>query len=72
MEEKMLEKIYEEYCENRATASEDVRRTYNEMHIAFEEYLSAVQEDQFRNAFMFGYAYGLKVSDAKMKAGVCA
>lgn len=72
MEEKMLEKIYEEYCENRVTASEDVRRTYDEMHIAFEEYLSAVQEDQFRNAFMFGYAYGLKVSDAKMKAGVCA
>lgn len=72
MEEKMLEKIYEEYCENRAMASENVRRTYDEMHTTFEEYLSAVQEDGFRNAFMFGYAYGLKVSEAKMKAGVCA
>lgn len=72
MEEKMLEKIYGEYCENRATASEDVKKTYDEMHLAFDEYLSAVQEDQFRNAFMFGYAYGLKASEAKMKAGVCA
>lgn len=72
MEEKMLEKIYDEYCENLATASEDVKRTYSEMHSAFDEYLNAVQEDQFRNAFMFGYAYGLKVSEAKMKAGVCA
>jgi hypothetical protein len=72
MEEKMIEKIYDEYCENRASASDEVRRTYDELHDAFDVYLSAVQEDQFRNAFMFGYAYGLKVSDAKMKAGVCA
>lgn len=72
MEEKMIEKIYDEYCENRASASDEVRRTYDELHDAFDVYLNAVQEDEFRNAFMFGYAYGLKVSEAKMKAGVCA
>lgn len=64
--------MYEEYCENRASASEDVRRTYEKMHAAFDEYLVAVQEDEFRNVFMFGYAYGLKAAKLDMKDGVCA
>lgn len=72
MSKKMMEKLYDEYCENRATASEDVRKTYNEMHTAFDKYLNAVQEDEFRNAFMFGYTYGLKVAKSGMEGGACA
>lgn len=34
MSEKQFEKLYEEYCENRTTASDDVRRTYEEMNTA--------------------------------------
>lgn len=72
MSKKMMEKLYEGYCENRATASEDVRRAYNEMHDAFEGYLNAVREDEFRNAFMFGYTYNLKAAKSGMEGGACA
>lgn len=72
MSKQMLEKLYGEYREKRAMASDDVRRTYDEMHDAFQNYLDAVCEDEFRNAFMFGYAYGLKAAQAGMKEGVCA
>lgn len=72
MSEKQFEKLYEEYNESRPTASDDVRRTYSEMHTAFEEYLNAVCEDEFRNIFMFGYAYGMKAAKAEMQKGGAA
>ncbi len=71
MSKQMMEKLYEEYRENRAMASDDVKRTYDEMQDAFQNYLNAVCEDEFRNAFMFGYAYGLKAAQAGLKEGVC-
>lgn len=67
-----MEKIYEEYCENRAAASDDVREIYQKMNDVFMDYLNAVCEDEFRNAFMFGYAYGLKAAKAEMKKGQTA
>ena len=54
MSEKQFEKLYEDYCENRSTSSGDVRRTYDEINDAFENYINAICEDEFRNAFMFG------------------
>lgn len=72
MSEKQFEKLYEDYCENRSTSSGDVRRTYDEINDAFENYINAICEDEFRNAFMFGYAYGMKAAKAEMeKGGAC-
>ena len=72
MSKQMMEKFYEEYQESRETASEDVIKALDDMRHAFEGYLDAVCEDEFRNAFMFGYAYGLKAAQAGMKEGACA
>ena len=48
-----IDKIYSDYLENRGQASDRVRQAYDNLHDAFEEYLSAVDEDTFRQ--VFGY-----------------
>lgn len=57
MSTEKLKQIYENYQEHRATASDGVKDTYAKMNNAFNEYLSEVLEDEFRNAFMYGYMY---------------
>lgn len=72
MSKQMMEKLYQEYQESRGTVSEDVLKARDDMCRAFEEYLNAVCEDEFRNAFMFGYAYGLKDAQVGKGESVCA
>lgn len=48
-------RIYGECLENRPQASEAVRSSYGGMIGAFEEYLSATQEDMFRYAYQCGH-----------------
>ncbi len=59
-DEKTFEKIYEECLENEPQVSEAVRSSYKEMNKAFEEYLSAIQENMFRYAYQCGYEAAVK------------
>lgn len=69
MGNKEFEKIYEEYNESLGTAPESVRNAYHAMHVAFEEYLCAIEEWTFRTAFEFGQNYA---AIAEMKKGGAA
>lgn len=61
-------KIYDEFLENHSSpASESTKNAYSTMHGAFEEYLSAIGEDFFWNAYKFGYECGVKAAKAEMK-----
>lgn len=42
------------------TASDEVKKTYQEMHDSFDEYLNAVQADMFQQAFRYGYEKGFE------------
>lgn len=57
MSKEKWEQIYEKYCEQRAAVTDDVRAAYKNLSDAFDVYLSAIGEDEFRNAFMYGYMY---------------
>lgn len=49
-----LNQEYEQFLEkDMGQASEDIRKSYNEMHIAFENYLSAIQEDMWKLGFEY-------------------
>lgn len=65
MSKEKWEQIYEKYCEQRAVATDDVREAYKNLNEAFDVYLSAISEDEFRNAFMYGYMY----AKAEMQKG---
>lgn len=45
--------------------TDDVREAYKNLNDAFDVYLSAISEDEFRNAFMYGYMY----AKAEMQKG---
>lgn len=45
--------------------TDDVREAYKNLSDAFDVYLSAISEDEFRNAFMYGYMY----AKAEMQKG---
>lgn len=68
MSKEKWEQIYEKYCEQRATVTDDVREAYKNLNDAFDVYLSAISEDEFRNAFMYGYMY----AKAEMQKGGAA
>ncbi len=53
-----FDKIYTECLENAPQASERVRTAYAAMHDAFEEYLDAIQEHNFRYFYKCGYEAG--------------
>lgn len=58
--DKALE-YYETFLEEvEESASAEVRQTYKAHNKAFEEYISAIQEDLFQQAFRYGYEQGLK------------
>ena len=44
-------------------ASDEVKKSYKAYREAFDEYLSAIQEDLFQQAYRYGYEWGVK--DAK-------
>lgn len=56
--ERFLEEVEEQ-------ASEEIRIAYKSMRAGFDEYLSAVQEDMFQQAFRYGYEMGIKSSQVR-------
>lgn len=49
------DKAYEEFLENGAEeATEDIKKYYNGMHEAFENYICAVQEHMWKQGFKCG------------------
>ncbi len=60
MNETQLNDLYYEFLENSAQASEEVQKTCSNLNTAQDEYICAVQEDTFRNAFLMGYKKGLE------------
>lgn len=46
-------------------APEDVRKSYSRIHNASDEYLSALQDNMFRQGFRFGYRYRTIKSEEK-------
>lgn len=58
--EEIFNQIYDECLENAPNASERLRKAYSAMHDAFEEYISALEEYEFRYAYECGYAAGQK------------
>lgn len=58
--EETFNRIYEECLENTPQTTERVKKAYNDMHDAFEEYMSAIEEYTFRYAYECGYTAGQK------------
>lgn len=50
--------LYDEFLDDRGHVSEEVTSSYKAMQEAFDNYLAAVDEDTFRQAFRFGYERG--------------
>lgn len=64
MSEDVLKKYYETFLEEtRTPAPPEVQTTYKRHSRAFEDYLEAVQEDMFKQAFQYGYRQGLKAAN---------
>ena len=64
MSEDVLKKYYETFLEETQTpAPAEVQTTYKRHLRAFEDYLEAVQEDMFKQAFQYGYRQGLKAAN---------
>lgn len=69
MSKQQIDEYYNEFMENvQESASDDVRKGYSNMCGWFDEYLSAVQEDMFRQAFQYGYEQGLKEATIRKTA----
>lgn len=59
-DEETFNRIYDECLENAPQATERIKKAYNDMRDAFEEYLSAIEEYEFRYAYECGYEAGQK------------
>ena len=69
MNRRQLDRYYDEFMENvQESASDDVQKAYGDMSHWFDEYLSAIQEDVFKQAFQYGYEQGLKDAGIKKTA----
>lgn len=67
MSEDVLKKYYETFLEEtRTPAPPEVQTTYKRHLRAFEDYLEAVQEDMFKQAFQYGYKQGLKAANIEL------
>ena len=63
MDKKQALSYYERFLgEVNEQASDEVKKSYKTYQEAFEEYLCAVQEDMFQQAFRYGYEQGLKAA----------
>lgn len=60
-----IDKVYEEYLSKGGTASEEVKRTYEELNGAIENYIEAVQKDMFKGAFAYGFTKGVEAAKKK-------
>ena len=50
--------LYDEFLDERGQASKEVTNSCKAMRKAFDDYLAAIDEDMFRQAFQFGYERG--------------
>lgn len=67
MSEDVLKKYYDVFREEvQTTASPEVPAAYKRHLRAFEDYLDAVQEDLFKQAFQYGYKQGLKAANIEL------
>lgn len=49
-----LDKEYEEFLENdEEQASEEIKESYNELHVAFERYICALEEHMWKKGFNY-------------------
>lgn len=67
MSEDVLKKYYDVFREEVQTpAPKEVPAAYKRHLRAFEDYLDAVQEDLFKQAFQYGYKQGLKAANIEL------
>lgn len=59
MSEKQFNELYGEYLERMSTAPDNVKTTYSDLGTALENYMIALQEHTFRDAFLMGYEKGM-------------
>lgn len=52
-EELYINEVFSDFLENGRTSGGEVSKAYNEYISAFENYVVAVQEDIFREAYMY-------------------
>lgn len=63
MDKQKISEYYETFLEDvRENADEKVRVTYRAYNRALDDYISAIQEDLFHQAFRYGYEQGLKAA----------
>ena len=63
MSEDVLKNYYDVFREEvQTTAPKEVQTSYSGFMTAFQDYLGAVQEDLFKQAFQYGYKQGLKAA----------
>lgn len=59
----------EDFLENvQETTSDEVRETYSRMHSAFNDYLSAIDDDLFQQIFRYGYEKGFEAASRSKTA----
>lgn len=63
--EETFNRIYSECIENAPQATERIKDAYSALHNTFEEYISALEEYEFRYAYECGYAAGQKAMKQK-------
>lgn len=61
MNEKEFDKIYEEYMESSGEAPEELKKAYQAMKDALDDYLCAVEKYMFRTGFEFAQNHNKKV-----------
>ena len=63
MDKQKISEYYETFLEDvQENADEKVRTTYKAYNRALDDYISAIQEDLFHQAFRYGYEQGLKAA----------
>ena len=66
MSEDVLKKYYEIFLEEVQTASPEVLAAYKRHLRTLNDYVSAIQEDLFYQAFQYGYKQGLKAANIEL------
>lgn len=63
MDKQKLSEYYDIFLEDiQKSAGEKVRVAYRAYNRALDDYISAIQEDLFHQAFQYGYEQGLKAA----------
>lgn len=64
MDREKISKYYDVFLEEvQESANEKVRAAYKAYNRTLDDYISAIQEDLFHQAFRYGYEQGLKAAN---------